>query len=228
MIRKYVDGDWGEFGNTGRADFIINPAGVRVPLVDPATNAAWVQPRFQQGGTFNGSGGLPNGVGLVDTTTTHSFEMTLQRVATGIIWSFIWGNDLGAGTVTGSTAPVVDDSYLPMNSVDGIGFTLLNNAPFGAATTGSFVISDVSVTAEGGSGTSLPFQVTQFGVSGTDVAIKWNSVPCTLYSLYGAADLGNPTVWTRLAGPSEASDYATMVILPGQTGPKRFYQVRRE
>lgn len=41
---------------------------------------------------------------------------------------------------------VADDSYLPMNSVDGIGFMILNNAPCGAATTGSFDISEVSVT----------------------------------------------------------------------------------
>ncbi len=228
LIRQYVDGDWGDFGNTGRADFIIDATGTRLPLVDPATNAAWAQPRFQQGGTFNGSGGLPNGVGLADTTTTHAFEMTLERVATGITWSFIWGNDLGAGTVTGLANPVVDDSYLRLNSVDGIGFAFINNAPFGAATTGSFDISDVSISAEGGGGTALPFQVTQVGVSGTDVAITWNSVPCTLYSIYSASDLGNPSVWARLAGPSEASGHTTTVILPGQTGPKRFYQVRRE
>ncbi len=229
LIRQYVDGDWGEFGNTGRADFIINPAGVRVPLVDPATNAAWALPRFQNGGTFNGSGGLPNGVGLVDTATTHSFEMTLQRVTSGIIWSFIWGNDLGAGTVTGTSNPVVDDSYLPMNSVDGIGFMILNNAPFGAATTGSFVISDVSVTAEGGSGSALPFRITQNGLSGDFETLTWNSIPCTSYSVEATTDLANPTVWTRVTGPTVADGYTTSVTIPGQLNrPKRFFRVRRD
>ena len=228
LIRRYVDGDWSDFGNTGRADFIIDATGARVPLVDPATNAPWALPKFQQGGTFNGSGGLPNGIGLVDTTTTHSFEMTLERVATGIIWSFIWGNDAGPDVVTGTSNPVVDDSYLPMNSVDGIGFVILNNAPFGPATTGSFLIADVSITAEGGSGSALPFKITHNVRSGTDETITWNSVPCTSYSVYGTTDLANPTVWTRLTGPTQADSYTTSVTIPGQTGPKRFYQVRRE
>ena len=229
LIRQYTSGEWGEFGNTGRADFIIDATGTRVPLVDPATNATWVQPRFQQGGTFGGLGGVPNGIGLEDTTTTHSFEMTLERVSTGITWSFIWGNDAGVGTVTGSTSLVVDDSYLPMNSVDGIGFMILNNAPFGAATTGSFDISEVSVTAEGGSGSALPFKITQNSLSGGNEILTWNSVPCTSYSVEGTTDLANPTVWTHLTGPTVADGYTMSVTIPGQINrPRRFFRIRRD
>ena len=154
--------------------------------------------------------------------------MTLERVSTGIVWSFIWGNDAGPGTVTGSANPVVDDSYLPMRSVDGIGFVILNNAPFGAATTGSFLIADASVSGEGGSGSGLPFRITQNGISGTNETLTWNSSPGISYSVYGATSLGTPTVWTRLTGPTTADDYTMSATISGQTGPKRFFQVRRE
>ena len=125
-LAPYVAGDWSDFGNTGSATGAVSPS-------------------FQKGDSYGSASGAPNGIGLQDVTTTHHFTMNLERISGGIQWSVLWGNDGGAGTVSVSTNPfVVNDSALPMNSIDGLGFVYIQNAPYGTGS-GSTTISNVVV-----------------------------------------------------------------------------------
>ncbi len=137
------------------------------------------------GTTLGQTTGTPNGIGLVDTATTHEFTLTLERVVGGIQWTTLWGNDAGPATISATTS-VFDDSALPMSIVDGIGFHLFNNAPFGAETTGSLVISDVVVTGEGG-GIAGPvaLEFTNIVVSSDFITttLTWRSKPGKLYGV---------------------------------------------
>ena len=212
VLSNYLPGDWSDFGNTGAAP--------------GATGTA-----LQTGSTIGAFDGAPNGVGLVDTTTTHVFTMTLERVAGGLSWTVTWGNDQGPEILSMATTNVVDDSLLPMNSVDSIGIMNLNHNTFGAVnsnTTGSFVVSEVSVTGEGHttSGSVLPFETSGSSLAGTDLQVTWNSTPGVIYSIVSSSDL---KTWTLVpgAGSIVAADYTSSFTLSNQTATRQYYQIRR-
>ncbi|MEJ6642786.1 MAG: hypothetical protein QNL33_05980 [Akkermansiaceae bacterium] len=180
------------------------------------------------GATSGSTTGTPNGIGLQDTTTTHAFNLTLERVIGGIQWTTFWTNDVGAATISATTS-IVDDSLLPMNVVDGIGFHFFNNAPFGAATTGSFVISDVVVTGEGGAAAAGPakLEITDIAVSPdfTTTTLTWRSKPGKIYAVDSSTNLA---IWDEITDsvPSQGGETAFPAPNPVQVNETLFYRVR--
>jgi hypothetical protein len=77
-------------------------------------------------------------------------NLMVSRVSGGLSWSYSWGNDAGAGVETVNlSAPPYNDAVNAngsLGSIDGVGLMIFNNAPFGAGTTGSFTVSNVSVS----------------------------------------------------------------------------------
>lgn len=181
-------------------------------------------------GTVGSTAGAPNGIGLQDLTTTHHFQLVLKRVDGGIEWTVNWSNDAGVEVVT-STSTVVDDSALPMDSVDGIGFTIFNHAPFGPATTGSFVISEVMVTGEGSTiSVAKPFEIVDIQVDADSgqVTLTWNSRRGKTYVVEYADSLDADGIWLEFddSVPSTGLTTHRVVDGPAPLPAVRFYRVR--
>lgn len=135
-------------------------------ITDPAVSATYSAGNFghflNSGTTRGSSSAVVNGTAigdpLVNLATEHYYTLNIARVAGGLSWDFSYGNNNGAGGPNTVSVGFFDDSIAQadgangmMDTVDTVAFMLWSNAPFGAATTGSFSVSNVVLT-----GTPVP------------------------------------------------------------------------
>jgi MYXO-CTERM domain-containing protein len=130
-------------------------------ITDPAVSTAYSAGNFghflNSGTTRGSSSTVVNGTAigdpLVNLAIEHYYTLNIARVAGGLAWDFSYGNNNGAGGPNTVSVGFFDDSITQtdgangvMNTVDSLAFMLWNNAPFGAATTGSFTVSNILLT----------------------------------------------------------------------------------
>lgn len=180
---------------------------------------------------------VPNGVGLVNTTTTHSFKLVIQRTTGGLREFIVWTNNATPGAnptvivLSGNGGAVINplaDPVQKWDSIGAVGFWCNNNDMF--IGTGSYTVSNLKIT--------YGYDVTAVRDSGTgNVTLTWESFPSATvgvgsgtiqYTVQSSADLNT---WTNLALVTSATSPALTTQYTDTTASSaavRFYRIRGE